>query len=83
VSNSYSRRCNDRRVDPCCGGLRQGFRTGSDKAFRVAGVGAVQDLLALLDDFLGHAIMQHFQGQQGDAAVMVLAVARKRPGLAV
>jgi len=50
VSNFYSRRCNDRRVDPCRGGLWQGFGRGPDKAFRVACVDAVQDLLALLDD---------------------------------
>ena len=61
-------------TDPCRGGLRQGFRAGPDKAFRVAGIGAVQYLLALLDDLLGHAVVQRFRGQQGDAAVAVLAV---------
>ncbi len=74
MSTLFRRRCSDRRVDPCRGGLRQGFRTGPDKAFRVAGIGAVQYLLALLDDILGQAVVQRFRGQRGDAAVVVLAV---------
>ncbi len=40
----------------------------------MAGEGVVEHLLALLDDLAGQAVMQHLRGQQGDAAVVMLAV---------
>jgi len=44
------------------------------EAFRVAIIGYVEHLLSVFDDLGGHAVMQRFRGEQGDAAVMMLAV---------
>ncbi len=52
------------------------------EAFGVASIGRVENLLPLLDDLPGHAVMQHLRRQQGDAAVMMLMVVPGKERLA-
>ena len=47
---------------------------GPDKAFRMVLISLAENLLALLNDFVGPAIMQRLWCQQADAAVMVFGV---------
>lgn len=54
----------------------------ADEAFRYAGIGLVEHHLLLADHLPGHAVMQHFRGQQSDAAVMVLLVVPGEESLA-
>ena len=56
--------------------------SGVGEAFRIADIGRIEHLLALLDHHATHAIVQHFRGQQGDPAVMMFVVVLGKERLA-